>query len=118
MENVKTEKENMNKEVDKRETAVEEKKNILKLEYPIVFEGATVKEIDLSGLEDATGADLVAAKRMMNMSGVSLDAYPERTLEFAIALATVVLNKPEGLFSSLKAKDAINFQTEVRGFLY
>lgn len=117
MEDAKMGKETMNKNVDKRE-ATGEKKDVLKLGTPIVFDGETVKEIDLSGLNEATGADLVSAKRMMNMSGVSLDAYPERTLEFAIALATVVLNKPEGLFSSLKAKDAMNFKAMVRDFLY
>ena len=34
MENVKTEKEIMNKEAEKKETAVEEKKNILELKVP------------------------------------------------------------------------------------
>lgn len=117
MEDAKMEKETMRKNVDKKETT-EERKSVLKLGTPIVFDGETVKEIDLSGLNEATGADLVSAKRMMNMNGVALDAYPERTLEFAIALATIVLNKPEGLFSSLKAKDSINFQMMVRTFLY
>ncbi len=118
MENVKTEKEIMNKEAEKKETAVEEKKNILELKVPIVFEGATVKEIDLSGLEDADAGDLISAKRMMNMNGPALDPYPERTLEYAIDLATVVLNKPEGLFRELKARDAMEFKMMVHDFLY
>lgn len=118
MENVKTEKEIMNKEAEKKEAAVEKKENVLELKKPIVFEGATVKEIDLSGLEDVTAGDLISANRMMNMNGPSLDPYPERTLEYAVDLATVVLNKPEGLFRELKAKDAMEFKMMVRDFLY
>ena len=102
----------------KRENVTEEKKNVLKLEKPIKFENETVAEIDLSKLNDATGADLIAAKRMMNMNGSSLDVYPERTLEFAVSLAAVVTNKPAELFTSLKAKDAMEFKRMVRDFLY
>lgn len=88
------------------------------LAEPIQFEGDIVTEIDLSKLKDATGKDLSNARRMMNMNGVSLDFYPERTFEFAACLAAAVTNKPLELFNSLKLKDSMGFKNMVRDFLY
>ena len=107
---------NKKEEMEQKKNA--ESKYIFTLKTPIQFEGDTVTEIDLSKLKDATGSDLSSARRMMNMNGVSMDLYPERTFEFAACLAAAVTNKPLDLFYSLKLKDSMSFKNMVRDFLY
>lgn len=112
MENITNKKEEMEQKKDA------ENEYIFTLEEAIQFEGNTVTEIDLSQLKDATGKDLSNARRMMNMNGLSLDPYPERTFEFAACLAAAVTNKPLDLFYNLKLKDSMSFKNMVRDFLY
>lgn len=107
-----------NKKEDTKLENSQENEHIFTLKEPIQFEGDMVKEIDLSKLKDATGADLSNARRMMNMNGVSVDFYPERSFEFAACLAAAVTNKPLDLFYALKLKDAMVFKNMVRDFLY
>ena len=46
-------------------TAAEENALVMKLDKPFTFEGQTYTEVDLSGLEDTTAADLQAVGRFV-----------------------------------------------------
>ena len=46
-------------------TAAEENAMVMKLDKPFTFEGQTYTEVDLSGLEDTTAADLQAVGRFV-----------------------------------------------------
>lgn len=46
-------------------TAAEENTLVMKLDKPFTFEGQTYTEVDLSGLEDTTAADLQAVGRFV-----------------------------------------------------
>ena len=73
-------------------TAAEENTLVMKLDKPFTFEGQTYTEVDLSGLEDTTAADLQAVARVAHLP-----------LEF---------------FERLPAKEAIKLKGIVVGFLY
>ena len=52
-------------------TAAEENALVMKLDKPFTFEGQTYTEVDLSGLEDTTAADLQAVGRFGAVDKVS-----------------------------------------------
>ena len=52
-------------------TAAEENALVMKLDKPFTFEGQTYTEVDLSGLEDTTAADLQAVGRFTDDSASS-----------------------------------------------
>ena len=84
-------------------TAAEENALVMKLDKPFTFEGQTYTEVDLSGLEDTTAADLQAV---------------EMTLEYAKFMAARVAHLPLEFFERLPAKEAIKLKGIVVGFLY
>ena len=82
-------------------TAAEENALVMKLDKPFTFEGQTYTEVDLSGLEDTTAADLQAVGRFVTKKNPA--ANPHLPLEF---------------FERLPAKEAIKLKGIVVGFLY
>ena len=55
-------------------TAAEENALVMKLDKPFTFEGQTYTEVDLSGLEDTTAADLQAVGRFVTKKNRGNDA--------------------------------------------
>ena len=76
-------------------TAAEENALVMKLDKPFTFEGQTYTEVDLSGLEDTTAADLQAVGRFVTKK-----------------------NPAAEFFERLPAKEAIKLKGIVVGFLY
>ena len=65
-------------------TAAEENALVMKLDKPFTFEGQTYTEVDLSGLEDTTAADLQAVGRFVTKKNPAANpATVEMTLEYA-----------------------------------
>ena len=63
-------------------TAAEENALVMKLDKPFTFEGQTYTEVDLSGLEDTTAADLQAVGRFVTKKNPAANpATVEMTLE-------------------------------------
>lgn len=96
----------------------EANEDIMVLRKPVEFEKTTRKELDLSALKDMTVKDLIQARRLMNMNGVSLDLYPERSLEYPCYICSVMLGIPYEFFEKLSAADGWELKNRVRDFLY
>lgn len=95
----------------------EENELLLKLSKPYVFDGQTYTEVDLSGLEDATGADLIAVERSLKKRGI-VDPLMEMSAPLAAAMASRMTGKPEEFYTGLPIRDMVRVKTAVSGFLY
>lgn len=90
---------------------------ILRFKKPYSFEGETYTEVDLSGLEDLSAADLCKVGKMVKkIDGV--DPIAEMSLPYAIFMAARVTGKPLEFFQQLPAREAVKLKNLVVGFLY
>ena len=90
---------------------------VLRFQKPYSFEGETYTEVDLSGLEDLSAADLCKVGKMVKkIDGV--DPIAEMSLPYAIFMAARVTGKPIEFFQQLPAREAIKLKNLVAGFLY
>ena len=90
---------------------------LLKFNRPYNFEGTEYTEVDLSGLEDITAADMIRVQRAMTGSG-TVEVIPEMTIQYACLMAAQVTGKPIEFFNCLPAKEAIKLKNMVTGFFY
>lgn len=88
----------------------------IELSKPIEFEGNTIKELNLDGLEDISTLELMFAEKIYGRMGIEGIA-PELTIVYAIAIAQEVTKYPFTFFEQLKAKDILKVKTMVSGFL-
>lgn len=90
---------------------------LIKFSKPFVFEGSTYTEVDLSGLEDLTGEDLLKADRILRAQG---NAAPlsEMTPDAACYFAGIAAGLPVEFFKALPIKEMVKVRTAVTGFLY
>lgn len=96
----------------------EEEGLVVTLAKPYNFEGKTYTEIDLSGLEDMTAADMIAVtKRINGMSGSSV-LMPEVSMEYSVHLAARATKQPVEFFIQLPMKEALKVKNRVTGFLF
>lgn len=90
---------------------------VLRFKKPYSFEGETYTEVDLSGLEDLSAADLCKVGKMVKkIDGV--DPIAEMSLPYAIYMAARVTGKPIEFFQQLPAREAVKLKNLVVGFLY
>ena len=102
---------NLPEELDQEESLV------FKFAKPYVFEGQTYTEVDLSGLEDTTAADLSAVNKILNKTG-TVSPVPEMSMDFSIYMAARVAKLPVEFFQRLPAREAVRLKNTVTGFLY
>ena len=86
---------------------------VLTFGKPYTFEEETVESIDLSGIEDITAADMIAAQK-----GGAVEALPEMSLQYACVIAARVTKKPIEFFTGLPAREAIKLKNIVTGFIF
>lgn len=97
-------------------TAAEENALVMKLDKPFTFEGQTYTEVDLSGLEDTTAADLQAVGRFVTKKNPAANpATVEMTLEYAQFMAARVAHLPLEFFERLR-KGGNQAERHCRGF--
>lgn len=96
----------------KRETEL-----VLKFRKPYVFEKREYTEVDLSMLEDVTGADIIAVNRILSRDG-AVSPMPEMTMDFVVYMAARVSALPVEFFQRMPAREAIRLKNLVTGFLY
>lgn len=89
---------------------------ILDFHKPYHFEGQTFNSVDLTPLENVTGAIMTEASREAIKSGVV--ALQEMSLSYAQIIAAKVTNLPIEFFTSLDAKDSMKLKNIVSNFLY
>ena len=105
----------LNPGMDTTETA--EDKYLVKLRKEYDFEGRKIKEIDLSGLEDLTGENMIAAEKYLASSGV-VAATAEMSIAYCFYIASVASGIPLEFFKRLSPKDAVKVKTKVTSFFY
>ena len=97
--------------------ATEKMDLIVKLSKPYAFEGKNYEEVDLSGLENVNGANMVDA---LNKSGGSAKAapVPEMSMPYAFTMAAQVTGLPVEFFMGLPGRDCIKIKNRVSGFFF
>lgn len=82
---------------------------------PFTFEHKEYTEVDMSGLEDLTGMDLVEVGKKYGR-GNNVALYQEYEADFAFALAARATDLPIELFYSMPIKDGIQVKEYVSHF--
>ena len=97
---------------------VEETSMVIKFKKPYIFEGKEYTEIDLSPLEDMTGADMIAVNKIMQRTAAGLDVMPEVSVEYACNIAARATKMPVEFFTKLPMSAAMKVKNRVMGFLF
>ena len=84
---------------------------------PYRFEGETYRTVDLSGIENISAEDMIAADKYLTRSG-NFSVMPEMTLEYALFIASRATGKPVEFFRGLPPKDALKVKNRVTSFFY
>lgn len=101
----------------KTEKIQEENQYLVVFKKPFVFEGVRYEKVDLSGLEELSAQDMIAANKIMERSG-SVNAMPELSLEYACIISARATGKPVEFFKALPPKEAVKIKNRVTNFLY
>ena len=96
----------------------EEGSMIVKFKKPFIFEGKEYTELDLSGMDNMTGADMIAVNKIMQRTSGGIDVMPEVSVEYAFYFAARAAKLPVEFFTSLPPKEAIKVKNRVMGFLF
>ena len=91
---------------------------VIKFRKPYLFEGKEYTEIDLSGMENLTGDDMVAINRYMARSSSGSAAVPEVSVEYACYFANRATKLPVEFFTGLPAREVLKVKNRVLGFLF
>lgn len=91
---------------------------VITLKKPYKFEGKEYTEIDLSGLEELTAADMIAVNKIMDRTSTGIQVMPEVSLEYACVLASKATKQPIEFFKGLNPKIAMKVKNRVMGFLF
>lgn len=84
---------------------------------PYTFEGTTYTKVDLSGLDNLTAADMIAANKVLDRTG-SFTFLPEMSLEYACIIAGKAANLPVEFFKGLHPREAVKVKNRVTAFFY
>ena len=90
---------------------------IIKFSRKYTFEDREYEELDLSGLENMSATDMIAANKILEKSG-SFSFLPEMSLEYACIISAKATKIPVEFFKSLHPKDAIKVKNRVTSFFY
>lgn len=97
---------------------VEENDMVIKFKKPYYFEGKEYTELDLSGMEDMTGADMIAVNKVMQRSSAGIDVMPEVSVEYAFYFAAKAAKLPVEFFNGLSPRESMKVKNRVMGFLF
>lgn len=104
-------------EIAAEETEIEENDLIVVFKKPFTYEGETYKQVDLTGVENMTGAQLCAAQRMYAKTG-SVAMSPELDPNYSCIVAHMVTKLPVEFFKALPAKELGKIKRAISGFFY
>ena len=90
---------------------------IVRFGKPYMFEGKEYTEVDLSGLEDLTAEDMIAANKYMSRGG-NFSVMSEMTVEYACFIASQASGLPVEFFRRLPIKSAAKVTNRVTNFIY
>ena len=111
--------ENQNQNEDQDRSKNQKQVNPLKIDFkkPYIFEGETHNGIDLSGLEDMTGNDLIQIEKAVRLLGIN-NLNPETTTEGAFMYAAKAAGIPLEFFGELPLTEARRIKVAVVNFLW
>ena len=119
---MKNEERNATLEIEAAENAAsvenEEVDMVIKFKKPYYFEGKEYTEIDLSGMEDLTGADMIAINKIMSRGSAGINVMPEVSIEYACYFAARAAKQPIEFFTNLPPKELMKVKNRVMGFLF
>ncbi len=98
--------------------ADKEESLLIKFRKPYLFEGKEYTELDLSCLEDMTGADMIALENQYGKRHPGVNIMPEVTVEYAVMAAARAAKLPIEFFSGLPQREAVKVKNRVMGFLF
>lgn len=106
-------------EIAAEETEVEAEENdlIVKFKKPFTYEGETYTQIDLTGVENMTGAQLCVAQRMYLKTG-SVSITPALDPNYSCIVAHMVTKHPIEFFKALPAKELDKIKRAISGFFF
>ena len=84
---------------------------------PYKFEDHTYTQIDLSGLENLTAEDMIAAEKYLTRTGI-YSPIPEMSIQYVCQIASRVTDQPIEFFQHLPPKEVIKLKNKVTGFFY
>ena len=84
---------------------------------PFIFEGSSYDNVDLSGLEELSAADMIAVNKTIERGG-TVNVLPEMSLEYACLISARATGKPVEFFKALPPKEALKIKNRVTNFLY
>ncbi len=96
----------------------EEESLVIKLKKPYRFDGKEYTEIDLSGLEELTAADMIALENQYDRKSPGINVMPEVKVGYAVMMAARAAKLPVEFFNGLPPKDAMKVKNRVMGFLF
>ena len=97
---------------------LEERSMVIKFKKPYRFEGKEYTELDLSGMDDLTGADMIAVNKIMQRSSGGIDVMPEVSVEYAFYFAARATKLPVEFFTNLPPRESMKVKNRVMGFLF
>lgn len=96
---------------------VVENEYVVVFNKPYSFEGTIYEKVDLSGLDNLTAADMIAANRVLDRTG-SFTFLPEMSLEYACIIAAKAAGLPIEFFKGLHPREAVKVKNRVTAFFY
>lgn len=94
-----------------------DKEEIVSLSKAYQFEGREIREIDLSGLEDATAETMIKAQKVL-ISSNDVQILPENSLHYALIIAAECSDLPIEFYKGLSMKDATKVRNRVQSFFW
>ncbi len=96
----------------------EEESLIVKFKKPYMFERQEYTEIDLSGMEELTGADMIRIEKRYNRNNSGVNIMPEVSEEYALLFAAEATGQPVEFLHALPSREVIKVKNRVMGFLF
>lgn len=100
-----------------KEQEIKDNPYLITFKKPFVFEGVSYNDVDLSGLEDLSAADMIAVNKIIERGG-TVNVLPEMSLEYACLISHRASGKPVEFFKALPPKEALKVKNRVTNFLY
>ena len=96
----------------------EEESLVIQFKKPYTFEGKVYTEIDLSWMEDLTGADMIAVNKLMSRNSPGIQIMPEVSAEYAAYFAARAAKQPIEFFTGMPPRELMKVKNRVMGFLF
>ena len=104
-------------EIRENEISEEDVELVIKFKKPYKFEGKEIGEIDLSGLENITGNDMIQINKALSKQG-QLPVLQEMQLEYAQEMAARITCYPVEFYKGFSAKDSMKLKNTISNFIY